>query len=140
MVEHVSKELGKPPEAVVADTGYYVNDDIKSCQEMGTEVHVARAKSSRTRYNKQDFKYEKKIDCYICPAGMRFRRRSQHRKPDGRYTVYGRAATCGGCQIKGYCTKGSHRTITRWEHEGCLERAQHLVRTQPDAYSGVIGQ
>ena len=33
-------------------------------------------------------------------------------------------SVCGQCALKEKCTKGKERRVSRWEHEGVLDRAQ----------------
>lgn len=44
---------------------------------------------------------------------------------------YGAPAACAGCAQKARCTKGSYRTLTRWEHEERLERMDARLAAEP---------
>ena len=40
---------------------------------------------------------------------------------------------CGSCPIRGQCTTGKQRRITRWEHEEVVEAVQERLDNNPDA-------
>lgn len=42
-------------------------------------------------------------------------------------------SVCQTCAIKNKCTTGKERCITRWEHEGVLERMQDRLDLNPNA-------
>ena len=60
---------------VVADRGYYKGEEILACDEDGITVTLPKQLSSgikaKGRFGKQDFRYVKEEDAYICPAGER---------------------------------------------------------------------
>jgi len=39
---------------------------------------------------------------------------------------------CQGCSLKGQCTTGKERRISRWEHEAILEAVQARLDRNPD--------
>ncbi len=41
-------------------------------------------------------------------------------------------SACQGCAIKGQCTTGKERRITRWEHEHVLEAVQRRLDEHPE--------
>jgi hypothetical protein len=85
----------------------------------------------RGRFGKQDFRYDKDADVYICPAGERL---------DYHYTNVENGLTlrrywttvCQSCTIKPRCTTAKERRITRWEHEPLLEEVQARLDAHPD--------
>ena len=60
---------------VVADRGYFNGKEILACDEAGITVTLPKPLTSNSRargcYSKQDFRYVKEEDVYICPAGAR---------------------------------------------------------------------
>ena len=60
---------------VVADRGYFNSEDILECDRAGITVTLPKPLTSsnraRGRFVKQDFRYVKEEDAYICPAGER---------------------------------------------------------------------
>ena len=65
---------------------------------------------------------------YICPAGERLAYRFTNEEKGLTLRRYWTTA-CQGCVIKGRCTTGKERRITRWEHEHLLEAVQRRLPT-----------
>ena len=40
---------------------------------------------------------------------------------------------CGSCDLKGQCTTGTERRISRWEHEHLVEDVQRRLDENPEA-------
>ena len=58
---------------VVADKGYFNNDEIAACEDAGVAVYVPKPATSNAkaqgRFDKRDFVYDPTMDHYVCPAG-----------------------------------------------------------------------
>jgi hypothetical protein len=111
----------------VADRGYYEGEEIKSCEEAGITVTLPKPQTSSAkaegRFGKQDFVYIAAEDAYCCPAGKRLTYRfagAEGGKTIRRYWT----SACKSCALKGQCTTGPERRISRWEHEAVLEKVQ----------------
>jgi hypothetical protein len=67
---------------VVADRSYFNSTEILACDQAGIVATLPKRSTSgaksKGRYGKQDFRYVKDEDVYICPAGNR---------PTYRYTL-----------------------------------------------------
>ena len=128
------EELALQRAAVVADGGYFTAEDVKTCQEMGLEVHLPPSHQSPSeragRFGKSVFGYDPQKDVYRCPAGHELQRRRQVRCEG--WLSYDHPAACASCPLKGRCTQSAYRTVTRWEHEVCLERMTAQVAAQPE--------
>lgn len=129
-------ELELTQAEVVADGGYYKSDDIKACQEMGLEPHLAAVENSPSEraglYGRSDFRYEPERDLYHCPNGSELKRRRQTEDKGRVVFLYDNPAACGGCPLKARCTKSGHRSVSRWEHEASLERMAAVVAAHPE--------
>ncbi len=120
---------------VVADRGYFDSKQILACDRAGITVTLPKPMTSgakaRGRFGKQDFRYVARDDVYICPAGERLKY-SFTTEEKGlnlrRYTTN----ACRTCAIKGRCTTGKERRITRWEHEHILEAVQRRLDEHPE--------
>jgi len=124
--------LGSGKLEAVADKGYYDGDEIKKCEEENITCYIPKVQHSNNEkqglYTKDDFTYDVKKDCYICPAyeilsysGTEKRRGKQIR----RYST----SACKTCASKSKCTKSqeNRRTIYRWVHEDVMERMHQRV-------------
>ena len=121
---------------VVADGGYYKSEDIKTCQELGLEPHLAAVENSPSEragfYGKNDFRYEPERDVYHCPGGAALRRRRQMEDKGKIVFNYAHPPACAGCALKARCTNARYRTVSRWEHERSLERMAAKVAAAPE--------
>ena len=120
---------------VVADRGYFNSEQILACDEAGITVTLPKPLTSNNkakgRFVKQDFRYVTDEDAYICPAGERLVYRYTNEEKGLTLRRYWTAA-CRGCAIKGRCTTGHERRITRWEHEHVLEAVQQRLDEHPE--------
>lgn len=121
---------------VVADRGYFSSEQILACHEADVTVTLPKPMTSgsrsKGRFVKQDFRYLADEDVYLCPANERLPRR--FRSVENGLVLYRYlTAACHDCAIKGQCTTGKERRITRWEHEHLLEDVQRRLDEDPEA-------
>lgn len=120
---------------VVADRGYFKSEEILACDEAGITVTLPKPQTSGSKakghFVKPDFRYVKKDDVYLCPAGERL---VYHYTNVERGLTLRRywANACHICAIKDQCTTGKERRITRWEHEHVLEAVQQRLDEHPE--------
>ncbi|MBL6933656.1 MAG: IS1182 family transposase [Rhodospirillales bacterium] len=119
---------------VVADRGYFSNLDLLACDKAGICVTLPKPMTSgnkaKSHFGKQDFRYVKEEDVYICPAGERLAYHYTNEEKGltlRRYWIN----TCQNCTIKDQCTTGKERRIRRWEHEHILEAIQQRLDENP---------
>ncbi len=120
---------------VVADRGYFSSEEILACDEAGITVTLPKPLTSNNkakgRFVKQDFRYVKEEDAYICPAGERLVYHYTNEEKGLTLRRYWSTA-CQGCAIKDRCTTGKQRRITRWEHEHVLDAVQQRLDEHPE--------
>jgi hypothetical protein len=131
-----AKSSSPPPVIkVVADSGYYQSQDIKTCEDAGLEPYVARCHNSPSEhqgfYGKADFGYDATQDTYRCPGGATLKRRRVIERENKTEWEYAAPSACAGCHCKRRCTAGAYRTLTRWEHEERLERMDERLAQEP---------
>jgi hypothetical protein len=121
---------------LVADMGYYDGQGAAACVEAGIQPWISKPHTSANHkkglYTKDDFSYDKRRDCYLCPAGERleFRFTSHFDDRDVRYYA---TAACGGCQVRSLCTTNTAvRRITRSEEEWFLDDMELRNRMHPE--------
>jgi len=119
----------------VTDRGYYNGEEILACDEAGITVTLPKPLTSgmkaKGRFGKQDFVYVAADDVYLCPAGERLIYRFTNQEKGRTLRRYWTTA-CQACAIKGQCTTGKQRRITRWEHEHVLEAVQQRLDEHPE--------
>ena len=121
---------------VVADRGYFDSQEILACDRAGITVTLPKPLTSTAkaqgRFGKQDFRYLADQDVYICPAGGRLTYRYTRQESGLMLRRYWTSA-CVACAIKGQCTPGKERRISRWEHEQVVEAVQRRLDENPQA-------
>ena len=70
-------------------------------------------------------------DVYLCPAGERLIYHYTNEE-DGKTLRRYWTNACQGCALKGECTTGKERRISRWEHEAVLEAVQARLDRNPE--------
>ncbi len=99
-------------------------------------------KSQRTdgTFSRDDFAYDHKRDCYICPAGKELRQRQKiYRVPrpfvdeNGMTRYRASQLDCQACSLKPQCCPNAPaRKVLRSVHEGARDVARDIAKT--DAY------
>ena len=122
---------------VVADGGYYNNEEIRACAQGGIVPYIPWANVSNNSsvglYTKKDFRYDGEKDCYWCPAGKALLYSRSQTTGHGRKMRFYVSRRCKECAEKHRCTRNERgRRIMRWEDEELLEEMARRVRAEPD--------
>jgi transposase len=139
----LSSMAGKASEAldakdlmVLADPGYYKGEEMVDCYEAGITALVPKVDTSGKRgkgeYTRADFIYDAKEDEYVCPAKERLIYRFTTEEKGKQLRAYW-SSQCGSCALKAKCTSSKERRVKRWEKEHILEKADALLKKNPDA-------
>src|ERR1700736_1728516 len=135
MSEQARAAIGCETIEAVADRGYYSGEEIVACEEAGVTVYLPKPITSglnvKGRFGKQDFVYVAADDVYLCPAGEQLIYHYTNEE-DGKTLRRYWTNACQGCALKGKCTTGKERRISRWEHEAVLEAVQARLDRNPD--------
>lgn len=117
-IEQANETLGKTCDTACADSGYANTEQLKEIDKQGIKVVVPSQKQASEReprpFGKEQFTYDCKNDCYICPEGEKLTYRSIHTKDrTKRYNIQ-KASICRECLHFGKCTISKHgRQINR---------------------------
>jgi transposase len=142
MIDRVQDKFGLYPERVAADTAYGSAEMLGwLVHERGIEPHIPvfdKSQRSDGTFSRDDFSYDHKQDCYICPAGKQLRRRRRvYRVPrplsddDGMMRYRASKLDCQGCSLKPQCCPNTPaRKIPRSIHEGARDMARDIADTQ----------
>ena len=134
MSERARAAIGSEAIEAVADRGYYSGEEILACEEAGITVYLPKPITSginaKGRFGKQDFVYVAEDDVYLCPAGEQLTYRYTNEE-DGKVLRRYWTTACQACALKGKCTTGKERRISRWEHEAVLEAVQARLDRNP---------
>jgi len=130
-----AQAIGSEAIEAVADRGYYSGEEIVACEQAGVTVYLPKPITSglnvKGRFGKQDFVYVAADDVYLCPAGEQLVYHYTNEE-DGKTLRRYWTNACQGCALKGQCTTGKERRISRWEHEAVLEAVQARLDRNPD--------
>jgi transposase len=135
MTRLAQREMGVEAIDVLADRGYFSGEEILACEALGAMPYVPKPLTSGakadSRFGKQDFIYEPDQDIYRCPAGQNLPRHMSTVENGMVLHRYWDLASCRACPIKGQCTTGKERRITRWEHEAVIDAMQARMDRAP---------
>ena len=105
-----------------------------ACEQAGVTVYLPKPTTSgllaKGRFGKQDFVYIATDDVYLCPAGEQLIYHYTNEE-DGKTLRRYWTNACQACALKGQCTTGKERRISRWEHEAVLEIVQARLDRNP---------
>jgi hypothetical protein len=130
------KILGVKKFDLIADMGYYDGQEVSDCLKAVIQPWIPKPNTFVNRkkglFMKDDFQYQKRRDCYLCPAGKRlgFRFPSHYDDRDVRYYA---TTACSGCRLRHLCTTNpAGRRITRSNEEWGLDDMERRNRLHPE--------
>src|SRR5499427_5662615 len=142
MVERSMTRFDLHPERLFGDTAYGSAEMLNwLVNEQGIEPHIpVFDKSHHTdgTFSREDFTYDHKRDCYICPAGKELRQRQKiYRMPrplvdrNGMMRYRASKLDCRDCSLKPQCCPNSPaRKIPRSIHEGARDMARDIAKSE----------
>ena len=133
-VEAAMDTLGVDRIEAVADRGYFKIEDIEACEKAGITAYVPkpiRGPAAREGFfTKDEFRYDREKDVYICPAGQTLSPRYESRSRDNLKIDYCNRDACRACLMRSRCTKGFRR-VSRLENEAVLDRMAARLAARP---------
>ena len=131
LVEDHSQLMGKKPGVVVADSKYGTKANFIRLKKQGMRTHIkdlSRSQqeggSRRAQFSKEDFKYVKEGDYFVCPEGEKLQKRS-YNPNRGWYEYKANKSRCNDCRLRLMCTRDKNgRTLKRHPDEHILELAK----------------
>ena len=147
MIDRTKERFGLWPQRLAADAAYGSAENLAwLVHERGIEPHIPVFDNSRRTdgtYSRDDFTYDHKRDCYICPAGKELRQRQKiYRLPrpfvdeNGMMRYRASKRDCDGCALKPRCCPNAPaRKILRSIHEGARDMARDIAATEAYATS-----
>ena len=137
MAGQAKDAMGVEALEVLADRGYFSGEEILACEPLGVTPILPKPLTSGAkadgRFGKQDFIYIAEQDAYRCPAGQLLPHHMTTVEKGMTLHRYWDLASCTTCSLKGRCTTGKERRITRWEHEAVIEAMQERLDRAPKA-------
>ena len=142
MIERSLGHFDLDPERLIGDTAYGSAEMLNwLVHDRGIEPHIpVFDKSQRTdgTFSRDDFAYDRKRDCYICPARKELRQRQKiYRMPrpladeNGMMRYRASKPDCQCCPLKPRCCPNAPaRKILRSIHEGARDLAREIAQTE----------
>jgi len=140
MIEQVEQNLGVLPKESSADSGYSSYENLEYAQQKGLETYMPdnflevldKKEEAEKRYHKSNFRYDRIRDVYICPEGRNLRRLQEMKQQGKPPLIIYRGESCRECAVKGECTQGPARRVSRDERESLLEMMREKLRSKED--------
>lgn len=140
MVENAIEIIGNNTFDAVFDKGYYTAEEIHKTQKLGVTTHICvpnpASNAPDKAYNLSEFKYNKELDSYTCPAGEVLKTNGNwYDKRVYRVKQY-KTKNCKNCPVKDSCTKAKYqRIIERHEFAEALEINKQNIAKNPEIYA-----
>ena len=140
MATKTKEVIDNPNMIVTADKGYYSSVEIKKCVDDGIETIVplrntaTKKKIKDARFSKNQFTYNHKDDCYICPNNQILSNsNTQYKRGNRMLDVYRLSSKlCKACPLKSSCLsdKTNYKQMYRWEHESIIDTYTTKMNTK----------
>ncbi len=131
MARKTKEIIDNPNMIFTADKGYYSSVEIKKCVDDGIDTIVplrntaTKKKIKDGRFSKNQFKYDKDNDCYICPnKQILANSKTQYKRGNRMLDVYKLSSKlCKACPLKSNCLseKTFYKQMYRWEYETIID-------------------
>ena len=138
-VKEARKNLEKIPEAVCADAGYSSVDDIDNIDKeikivvpSRNQAQKDKNKAANGMFRKENFKYDKEKNVYICPAGKVLKQKGKPNRTTGKITyAIAKSRTCKACPYYSECTNSKRgRNIYRLIKEELKETLEQTYKSK----------
>ena len=120
MLRQTKTILGRKPQKLLADGGYYSGRNISRGHREGLDLYLPVSRSGgkvADGFHRDAFSYDAASDSYRCPQGATLPYQSTRYRRGTATRVYrGRAVHCGACPCRHLCTAGRVRTLEITEH------------------------
>ncbi|SFS87830.1 IS1182 family transposase [Sphingobacterium wenxiniae] len=143
MVRRAKNIIGKSDFILLYDKGYHTGTEFDYAHKQGVSVMVAvpevASHAPNIAFDVANFRYDKKLDHYTCPAGQQLQTNGRwyfkkHGKTTNRMKHY-KTAACKSCSLFEPCTKNkAGRLIERTEHAELIEANKQRIINNKELY------
>jgi transposase len=123
-------ERGLELQAVVADKGHHSGENLARLVERELLPLISSPNTQRGQpgFRREDFTYDAESDSFLCPAGMRLRRRKGEERVSRQYQARGRE--CRACPHFGVCTTSkTGRSLSVPVHEDMIQANRERIHS-----------
>ena len=138
--------IDNPNMKFTGDKGYYSSVEIKKCVDDGIETIVplrntaTKKKIKDGKFSKNQFKYDKEKDCYICPNNQILANsKTQYKRNNRMLDVYKLSSKlCKACPLKSSCLsdKTFYKQMYRWEFESIID--DYTIKMNTDEAKDIV--
>lgn len=101
-LEAIEANTGANPKRITADKGFRAHAGLVELKRRNIDGYVPPPNESKKKFTRENFKYSKKADEYICPNGRVLKKTSTRQDKTLTYTQYA-ATDCSTCSLKSQC-------------------------------------
>lgn len=134
-IEQAHETLNKKCEKSCADSGYANTDKLKKIDDQNIKVIVPseeqESKKDQLPFNKKQFEYDSKNDCYICPQGHTLPYETFDKRKNHIIYQISDKHVCTQCKNYGICTTSkTGRRISRLINEELKIKLEQQYKTK----------
>lgn len=135
LIDQHEKRTEAKIETLTADKKYGVLANLVACDERDITTYVVPFRDTHTTRNGMfaecDFRYDPKLDTYLCPANQQLVRTSYRADRDA-YKYTGPREACASCPVRSHCTTSptAPRTFLRPRKQELIERCREQARSE----------
>ena len=115
-IEYMRNHLGLNIKTAGADSAYGTSLICQTLEDMGISLYTPGTTGGvnyKTEFTREEFKYQKGTDCFICPAGKQLTLRSLEREEFNICRVYrAERKDCKACPMFSRCVSSSQKSRT----------------------------
>lgn len=126
-IEKANENVSGKCQVACADAGYAAISELEKVDKQGIDVVVPSKRQALHKqpgpFDKSEFKYDQKRDCYYCPAGHCLKHVSTDKKRGKKAYQIINKELCRQCKHYGECTSAkSGRRVNRYTNEDQREK------------------
>ncbi len=134
MIERTEERFELKPDYLAGDVAYGTGEMLGWLVKHDIDPHIPvwdqSEVSSRGKFSRSEFAYDKARDLYVCPGGKELK--TSGTVHDGMTIKYiAKRSDCAACPLKPRCTTGLERRLSRDVNQGARDYTQSLMETEP---------
>ena len=134
MIERTEERFELKPDYLAGDVAYGTGEMLGWLVEHDIDPHIPvwdqSEVSSKGKFPRSEFTYDKARDLYVCPGGKELK--TSGTVHDGMTIKYiAKRSDCAACPLKPRCTAGLERRLSRDVNQGARDYTQSLMETEP---------
>jgi len=139
MLQRAKSILGHNEFTALYDKGYHTGSEFDTAHRLGITTIVAipsvAAQAPNPQYNVENFTYNKKRDCYICPQNHEMHTTGKwHLAKTYQFKRYTTRA-CLSCEVKEHCSKAKYgKAIQRSQYQELIEQNRTRIDQNQNYY------